>query len=350
MRRLIPVYLLMLLCTTADANPLRNRPLLRRTNGKLAGTVLDYTRNHGADNRLWSNALCSKRDLYVYLPPCYNPNKLYPLVIWVHGFAQEETSFLKDVIPPLDEAMASGEMPPAIIAAPDGSIHGRACAFTNYASFFIDSKAGNFEDYLMVDTWDFLHHNFPIRPERDAHFIAGVSMGGGVAFNKAFKYRDRFKVVVGIFPPVNTRWENCKGRYRANFDPNDWNFRTNYNKPCEPVARFYGFLTIRLGTILRPLYGRDRDIADRVAAENPLELMVGKDIKNGEFAMFIAYGGKDEFNMDAQVESFLYVAKQRGIDITVAYDPKGRHDAATAKSFLPAIRAFLVPQMEPFRQ
>src|SRR5687767_2948583 len=77
-----PVVLLLLICVRVEANPLRNRPLLRRTNHKLAGQVLDYTKNHGEDNRIWSNALCEKRDLYVYLPPCYDPKKAYPLILW----------------------------------------------------------------------------------------------------------------------------------------------------------------------------------------------------------------------------------------------------------------------------
>ena len=63
-------------------------------------------------------------------------------------------------------------------------------SFTERAHLFRpDSEAGRFEDYLMTDVWDFLHERFPIRPDRESHVIAGVSMGGGCAFNKAFKYR-----------------------------------------------------------------------------------------------------------------------------------------------------------------
>src|ERR1700677_78320 len=50
-----------------------------RVNMKLHGQVLDFTNNHGSDNRIWSPALCQRRDLYVYLPPGYNPAKKYPL-------------------------------------------------------------------------------------------------------------------------------------------------------------------------------------------------------------------------------------------------------------------------------
>ena len=31
-------------------------------------------------------------------------------------------------------------------------------------SFFINSNAGNFEDYIVQDVWSFLVANYPIRP------------------------------------------------------------------------------------------------------------------------------------------------------------------------------------------
>ena len=69
----------------------------------------------------------------------------------------------------------------------------------------------------MCDVWNFMRDG-SIRPEAQAHVLAGVSMGGGAAFNKAIKYRDRCKIALAIFPPLNTRWMDCKGRYMANFD------------------------------------------------------------------------------------------------------------------------------------
>lgn len=346
-RRLVALVLL-IWCGRGEANPLRNFPVLKQTNRKLAGQVLDYTANHGSDNRMWSDALCTKRDLYVYLPPGYDPKNRYPLVIWLHGFAQDEMSFLKDVIPSLDQAIACGKLAPVIIVAPDGSIQGRICFGMNSASFLINSKAGNFNDYLMTDVWNFVHERFPIRPEREAHVIGGVSMGAGAAFNKAFKYRDRFKVVLGVFPPLNTRWENERGRYRANFDPNDWNFRTDWTRKFEVIARFSGIMAIRLWQLTKPLYGKDTDITDRVIADNPLEILLNSDIKPDELAMYIGYAGRDEFNVDAQVESFLYFTKPLGFEPTVRYSPRGRHNRATALTFVPSILDFLEPHLAPY--
>src|SRR5262249_47134819 len=170
-----------------------DRDALDRTNAQLHGQVIDYTHNHGADRRIWSTALHQPRDLYVYLPPGFDPHLRYAAVVWLHGFSQDELSFLRYVVKPLDEAIACGKIPPVIVVAPDGSLKGRP-QLSNGGSFFVNSDAGAFEDYVIQDVWQFLVTNYPIRPEREAHVLAGISMGGGAAFNLGIKYRNCFGV------------------------------------------------------------------------------------------------------------------------------------------------------------
>jgi hypothetical protein len=64
--------------------------------------------------------------------------------------------------------------------------------------------------------------------------------------------------------------------------------------------------------------------------------------------MYVAYGGRDQFNITAQVDSFLYRAKQRGLSMTVAYDPMGKHDFATAQKFLPSVAEWLTSLLAPY--
>src|SRR5262245_24739324 len=173
-------------------------------NRHLCGKVLDYTANHGCDNRIFARSMWQRRDLYVYLPPNYDATRRYPLVIFLHGFAADEQMFLK-VAPKVDDAIARGVLPPVIIAAPDGSIKGEP-SLHQPASFFINSMAGDFENFVLNDIWDFMHSHFPIRTERQAHILAGVSMGGGAAFDLGIRNRDSFGVVAGVFPPLNLRW------------------------------------------------------------------------------------------------------------------------------------------------
>ena len=91
---------------------------------------------HGADRRIWSEALHQCRDMYVYLPPGFDPAKSYPVMLWFHGFLQDEQEFLNDVAVPIDRAVAGGDLPPLIVAAPDGTLKGRA-ALLGGNSFFI---------------------------------------------------------------------------------------------------------------------------------------------------------------------------------------------------------------------
>jgi S-formylglutathione hydrolase FrmB len=345
--RWLGVVLVLALCAAAaQAGPWCSRGDLDRVNRELHGVVIDYTHNHGADRRIWSAALGQPRDLYVYLPPGFDPCRRYPFVIWMHGFAQDEQSFLLEVARPLDEAIAGGRLPPVIIAAPDGSLDGSPGILTA-GSFFLNSDAGRFEDYIMQDVWNFMMENYPLRPEREAHVLAGVSMGGGAAYNLGIKYRDRVRVAFGIFPPLNSRWINCRGRYFANFDPCCWGWRTEF-PPHQVVGRFYGVVTVQMRRVVGPLYGRGPDVVDRVSLENPIEMIDRLDLHEGELAMYAGYGGRDQFNIDAQVESFLYRARQRGLTVAVGYVPNGKHDLATAMKLMPEALAWLTEQLAPY--
>jgi S-formylglutathione hydrolase FrmB len=235
-----------------------------------------------------------------------------------------------------------------IVAAPDGSLKGDRCFFLG-GSFFLNSRAGDFQDFVLQDVWDFVVHNYPIRPERQAHIIAGTSMGGFGAYNIGIKHRECFGVVFGIYPPLNLRWVNAKGRYFGNFKPDNWGWRTSVDQGWEPIARFYGGLvTVRMKHVIDPLFGEGLEALWGVSRENPIEMIDTYHLQNGELAMYVGYGGKDEFNIDAQVESFVYLARRRGICVEVGYLPRGRHNMATAKELFPGIRDWLAPLIAPY--
>src|SRR5262249_50956652 len=142
----------------------------------------------------------------------------YPVVIFLHGFGQDE-HILLGLAPKIDEEICQGVLPPVIIAAPDGSLSGKSSVFQP-GSFFLNSHAGDFESWVLQDVWDFVCEQYSIRPEREAHVLAGVSMGGFAAFNLGIRYRHAFGAAVAFHPPLNLRWVDCQGHYFANFDPN----------------------------------------------------------------------------------------------------------------------------------
>jgi S-formylglutathione hydrolase FrmB len=340
--------LLAVCASRADALSLGLGDPLARANRHLAGHIVDHTDNHGSDRRIWSAALGERRDLYVYLPPGFDPHHAYPVVFWLHGIGHDEQAFISNgVAETLDSAIVAGKLPPMIVVAPDGSLKGRP-SLRWAGNSFLNTRAGRFQDYLMDDVWNFVLGHYPIRPERDAHVIGGVSIGAGNAFNTAIKFRDRFGVVFGIFPPLNLRWVDCHGRYTTKFDPDCWGWRTDINRGHEVIARFYVFFPIRVRKVAYPLYGRGPDAIAQISRENPIEMLETYDVRPGELQMYVAYAGRDEFNIDAQVESFLFRARQRGLEVEVGYDERGRHNTTTARRLAPGIIDWLGPRLTPF--
>lgn len=318
---------------------------LRCVNSRLQGQVLDFTVNHGSDNRIWSAALCQKRDMYVYVPPGFDLRKSYPLMIFLHGATQDEKFFLEKLAEPFDRAISCGKFPPAIIAAPDGSLRGRPTLFRT-ASFFINGTAGNYEDYLQQDVWNFLNETFPIRPEREAHGMIAASMGGTGAFGQAVKYKDRYKIVIGIMPAVNIRWVDCRGHYRTKFDPNNWGWRSQ-PKPLEVIGDFGPLKKVHAGMMYRPVVGIGQEAIALMSCVNPIEILARSNLKDGELSMYMAYSGCDEFNIDTQVESYLFLARQRGITVSADFYPAGRHNVETGLQMMPRALEWAAPLIQP---
>ncbi|MCS7045917.1 MAG: esterase family protein [Gemmataceae bacterium] len=315
-----------------------------RVQGRLHGQLLDFTHNHGRDRRLWSSALGQKRDLYVYLPPGYDGVRRYPLAIFLHGAGQDENFFFQAHVINTDRAIAAGDLPPFIIAAPDGSYRGRA-TILKPATFWTNSKMGCFEDWVMRDVWDFMHTNFAVRPGRENHALIGVSMGGSASYTLAFKYRERIKMAIGVHPPLHLRYADSNGNYRVPFDPDNMGLRDRL-RPFQRLGT-RKLITLRFHDLFGHLFGGGREAMLHVAAINPFELLDAYDVRPGEFDLFVAYGGQDEFNIHAQVEAFLWKAQQRGIEVGVAYDPCGRHDLTTGLRLLPAIHRWSAARTPP---
>jgi hypothetical protein len=100
--------------------------------------------------------------------------------------------------------------------------------------------------------------------------------------------------------------------------------------------------------VLDPAFGRGDDALVQVSCNNPIELIDRTRLRNGELQMYVAYGAKDELNIDAQVESFLYLAKFRQLYVGVGYDPHGHHDMKTAYRLFPDIVTWLAPRLAPY--
>jgi S-formylglutathione hydrolase FrmB len=324
-----------------------DRPVdLCQLNAQLAGKVHDYTANHGEDRRILSAALGQKRDVYVYVPPGYDPAKRYPLMIWLHGLAQDENSFLK-IAPLFDRAMVAGTLPKFVVVAPDGTVNGKA-GLREPPALYLNSRLGRYEDFIIYDVWNLAVTTYSIRPEREAHVLAGASMGAFGAYNLGIKHKDEFGVIAGVLPPVNLRYADCQGRTDTDFNPYCFGWLTEY-RPNAPVARLgpFGIITVRQRDVVDPVFGDSPDVIGRIAAENPAEMIATYNVKPGELAMFAGYADRDEFNFDAHAQSFAYLARARGLDVQLACVP-GKHDEQSGVRLFPAFVEWLGPRLAAY--
>jgi hypothetical protein len=95
------------------------------------------------------------------------------------------------------------------------------------------------------------------------------------------------------------------------------------------IAQFYcGLLRRRVKTFLEPVYGPGPDMIAKVARDNPADLLASTDLRPGELLMYVNYPGRDNYNFDAQDQSFAWLAALRGIAVDLTEVPGGHHNLA----------------------
>jgi S-formylglutathione hydrolase FrmB len=188
---------------------------------------------------------------------------------------------------------------------------------------------GQFEDHILSEVIPFVTSHYRIRPERDAHAILGLSGGGYGALSMAIRHRDYFSSVAVLSAPVNLLYGNCHNDVLEDFDPATYREKTVYD-PDEVIGRFYfGLKKVKAKKYVEPIFGSDpNDVAARIRATNPANLLYGTGLQPGELAIYLHYAGRDGYNFDAQNQSFAWLAAQRGIGVTIESDPTANHTIA----------------------
>ena len=265
------------------------------------------------------------RDLYVYLPPGYNPACAYPLVLFFHMANVDEHYFVRsELLREVDDLIIRGALPPAIVACPDGTYSGWNQLNAKH-SLYVNGLGGRFKDHILQEVIPFLLANYSIRPEREAHALVGFSAGGYGAMGLAIEHRDFFSAVATLAGPLNLRYSNGSGAYFQDFDPTTYRWKTSYNSQ-EIIGMFYSrLLRLRAEKFMGPVFGDGDAAADRIIFTNPADLLFSTDLRPGQLAIYVSYPGRDNFNFDAQAESFVWLATQKGIEITVVRDPRATH-------------------------
>ncbi len=108
----------------------------------------------------------------IYLPPdYYTSNRRYPVVYLLHGYGDNETSWVQfgEADRTIDEGVRSGELAPCIVVMPNGG-----------TSYFINDfrQQVRYEDMFVQELIPHIDSTFRTRTQREFRAISGLSMGG----------------------------------------------------------------------------------------------------------------------------------------------------------------------------
>ena len=159
------------------------------------------------------------RQFAVYYPPSYDrePERLYPIIYWLHGNGQNPETFFRDVWfgvnlqSVMDEMIAFDLVEETVLVVPDGELPESWIDSVFRGSFFVNSAFnGDFEDYLAVDLVDCVEENaddclgdgsggLRVISDGRSRGIVGMCMGVTGALNVALKYTGQYAAVGGNF-------------------------------------------------------------------------------------------------------------------------------------------------------
>jgi S-formylglutathione hydrolase FrmB len=122
----------------------------------------------------------------MYLPADYaTSERRYPVTYLLHGYTDDDTGWLQfgEVNRYADAAMASGEIPPMIIAMPDGGV-----------AWYINDAGGKerYEDFFIKEFIPHVEATYRAKAKKEFRAVAGLSMGGYGSFIYALKHPDLF--------------------------------------------------------------------------------------------------------------------------------------------------------------
>lgn len=153
-----------------------------------------HTRGKTRIEELQSSNVPGGVHVSIYTPPGYSGTlaKPYPLILLLHGGNGSEQD-LHRFTPTIDQAIAEGRMPQAVVAMPGAR-----------RSLYMDYRDGSqrWETFIIAELLPHLRQSLRVSPERRGTFIAGWSMGGLGSLRVAFKHPDMFAAVAALEPAI----------------------------------------------------------------------------------------------------------------------------------------------------
>jgi len=152
-----------------------------------------------------------RRQLRVYTPPGYSPERKYPVLYLLHGLGMDDRQWLGGIHADyvIDNLLADRKVQPMIMVFPNGDASMTAEAAeagrgSNRKGGF-ENWGTPFENDLLKDIIPFIESHYSVYADRDHRALAGLSMGGGQALNIGLGHLDTFAYVGGFSSAPNTK-------------------------------------------------------------------------------------------------------------------------------------------------
>jgi enterochelin esterase-like enzyme len=167
-----------------------------------------------------SKSLGTRRNLFVYTPAGYSPDRRYPVLYLLHGLGGDYHEWLRyGAEQVLNNLVTDGKIQPMIVVftngdasvnvenqaanangLPPGARGGRGGPGGGYESW-----GTPFEDDLLKDIIPFVESHYPVIADREHRALAGLSMGGGQTLNIGLSHLDTFAWIAALSPAPNTK-------------------------------------------------------------------------------------------------------------------------------------------------
>lgn len=157
-----------------------------------------------------SKTLGTRREMMVYTPPGYSPDKKYPVLYLLHGLNSGSGQWpywvRADYI--TDNLLADGKIKPMIMVFPN--CNANVTVENPKADEQEERKGGykgygkSFENDLLLDIVPFIESHYSVYTDRKYRALAGLSMGGGQSLNIGLSHINTFAYVGGFSSAPNT--------------------------------------------------------------------------------------------------------------------------------------------------
>ena len=157
-----------------------------------------------------SKTLSTRREMLVYTPPGYTPDKKYPVIYLLHGLNSDagQWPYWVHADHVVDNLLADDKIEPMIMVFPNCNTNKtvenpkpdegeeRKSGYKGYGM--------SFENDLLKDIIPYIESHYSVYTDREHRALAGLSMGGGQSLNIGLSHINTFAYIGGFSSAPNT--------------------------------------------------------------------------------------------------------------------------------------------------